>query len=150
MKTNFNVIQINGFRGILMAGFVVTCLAVGFIVFPGIVATKLWNIAANHYEQMPLIGIIQGVLLWGIVAVSYFTFKRNKHIVCLKSADTLSEEELKDIFESIKNQTQNDIIINNMLKARETELRIKDLCKSNIPKIDSIKKTENEEKIETK
>ena len=150
MKKNLNVIQINGFRGIIIAGFVVTCLAAGFIAFPGLVAMKLWNIIANHVEQLPLIGIIQGILLWGIIIVAYFTFKKNKHVICIKSAEGLSEEELKAVFADIRNQAQNDMIIKNMIKARETELKIKNLCDADIPKVENINQIDTDEKIKSK
>ena len=150
MKKNLNIIQVNGFRGLVIAGFVVTCLAAGFILFPGAVAMKMWNFAARHFIQLPIIGIIQGVLLWGIIVVSYFTFKKNRHIICIRSTDGLSEDELKSVFADIKNQAQNDMIIRNMLKARETELKIKNLCDSDIPKVDYKEKSESKETVESK
>ena len=41
MKKNMNVIQIKGVKGIIMAAFIVICLAAGFIAFPGMVAIVL-------------------------------------------------------------------------------------------------------------
>ena len=147
MKKNLNVIQINGLRGIAIAAFVVTCLIAGFIVFPGLVAMKLWNIAAGMAERVPVIGIIQGVLLWGIILASYFTFRKTKHIVCIKSADGLNEEELKAIFADMKQQAKDDIFIKNMFKAQEAELKIRNLSESKIPRNDN--KTEKSNQTET-
>ena len=126
MKRNMNVIQIKGIKGIIMAIFIVTCLAAGFIAFPGLVAMYGWNALAAHYPQIPSIGIIQGVLLWGIIAASYFVFRRDKVVVCMRSSEGLSEEELKAVFADIKKQSMEDPILQAMMKARETELRLKE------------------------
>lgn len=132
MKNNINVIKINGIRGLILAGFVVICLAAGFILFPGLLCTKIWNLVSAYAEQIPKIGIIQGTLLWGIIVAAYFTFKKDKLVVCLRHPQELSEEELKAVFADIKKSYQQDYIVQNMLKARETELKIKNL-RDNIP-----------------
>ena len=126
MKKNLNVIQINGIRGLIMAGFIVICLAAGFIGFPGWVCMHLWNFVASYTIQIPTIGILQGLLLWGIMVAAYFTFRKEKLVVCMKSPQGLSEEELKAVFADIKKQAQDDKIIQTMLRAREAELKIKD------------------------
>lgn len=126
MKKNMNVIQIRGIKGIIMAIFIVTCLAAGFIAFPGLVAMYGWNALSAHYSQIPAIGIIQGILLWGIIAASYFVFRRDKVVVCMRSSEGLSEEELKAVFADIKKQSMEDPILQAMMKARETELRLKE------------------------
>ena len=86
---------------------------------------KLWNFITTYSMQLPQIGLFQGVLLWGIIAGVYFTFKKDKYIVCMKTPEGLNEEELKAVFEDVKKQAQNDKILQAMLKARETELKIK-------------------------
>lgn len=126
MKKNLNVIQIKGFRGIMMVALIGCCLAAGFIVFPGLVAMKLWNFAVNFNANIPHIGIVQGILLWGILVASYFTFRREKLIVCMKSPQGLSEEELKAVFADVKKQAQDDTILQAMIRARENELKLKD------------------------
>lgn len=126
MKINLNVIQIKGLRGLMMAGMIVSCLTAGFIWFPGWVAMNIWNLAAKFIVQMPAIGIFQGLLLWGIIAVSYFTFRKEKLVVCMKTPQGLSEEELKAVFADIKRQAQDDKILQAMLKAREAELKLKE------------------------
>ena len=125
MRNNLNVIQIRGIRGLIIAGLVVCCLAAGFIVFPGWVGMHLWNIAASYIENLPAIGLIQGVLLWGIIIASYFTFKKDRVVICFKSPKGLNEDELKAVFADIKKQSLDDPILQAMLKAREAELKIK-------------------------
>lgn len=126
MKKNFNVIQVKGIRGILILGMIACCLFAGFVVFPGWVAMNLWNLFAKQLIQIPLIGLIQGTLLWGIIIASYFTFRKERLVVCMKAPQGLSDEELKAVFADIKKQAQDDKIIQTMLKAREAELKLKE------------------------
>ncbi len=148
MRKGFNVIQIKGFRGILYLAFIGCCLAAGFVWFPGWLCMKLWNLVSSYFSQMPMIGIFQGILLWGIIAASYFTFRKEKLVVCMKASEGLSEEELKAVFADVKKLSQNDTFLKSMLKAHDAELRIRNLSEANIPKSD-IKKDESA-KIESK
>ena len=43
MKRRMNVIQINGFKGLVMAVGIVACLIAGFVAFPGLVMKTAWN-----------------------------------------------------------------------------------------------------------
>lgn len=129
MKKNVNVIQIKGIRGLIIAGFVVICLGAGFIVFPGLVCMYGWNFVASKVAEVPSIGIIQGLLLWGIMIASYFAFKRDKVVVCFKTPEGLSEDELKMVFADMKKQAQEDPILQAMMKARETELQLRQVEK---------------------
>lgn len=124
MKRNMNVIQIKGLKGIIMAVFIVTCLAAGFIAFPGIVAMYGWNTMATYFENIPSIGIFQGVLLWGIIVALYFILRRDRVVVCMRSSEGLSEEELKSVFADIKKQSMEDPILQAMMRARDAELKL--------------------------
>lgn len=125
MKHNMNVIEIRGIRGLILTGGIICCLAVGFIGFPGWVLMHIWNYFASYSLDFPAIGIIQGILLWGIIIASYLAFKKEKFIVCLKAPKGLSEEELKSVFADLKESTKEDIVLKTMLKAREAELKYK-------------------------
>ena len=125
MKHDMNVIEIRGIRGLIITGGIVCCLAVGFIGFPGWVFMHIWNYFASFSLDVPAIGIIQGILLWGIVIASYFAFRKDKFIVCVKSPKGLSEDELKSVFADLKESTKEDIVLKTMLKAREAELKYK-------------------------
>lgn len=125
MKKNFNIIQIKGIRGLVFAGLVVCCLFAGFIIFPGWVGMQLWNISAANSFNIPQIGLFQGVLLWGILVASYFTFRKEKVVVCMKAQQGLNEDELKAVFADMKKQAQYDPILQAMMKAREAELKYK-------------------------
>ena len=143
MKKNLNVIQIKGTRGILLIIGFACCLAAGFIYFPGWVAMHLWNLISSYVEQLPSIGILQGILLWGIAAASYFIFRKEKLVVCMRASDGLDEEELKKVFADIREKAENDTLIQSMIKARQAELRIKNLQDENIPKANAEKDDKN-------
>ena len=125
MKKNLNIIQIKGIKGLIFAGFVVTCLAAGFIAFPGWVCMQLWNIIASYTTSLPTIGILQGLLLWGILVVSYMVFRKERVVVCVKTPQGLSEEELKMVLADMKKQAQEDPMFQALMKAREAELKYK-------------------------
>ena len=125
MKKRMNVIQIKGVRGIMLAAFVVCCLAAGFIVFPGWLCMGLWNYISEYFYSLPPIGLFQGVLLWAILVSSYFIFRKESVVVCMRTPQGLSEEELKSVFENAKRQAFEDPILQAMLKAREAELKYK-------------------------
>ena len=124
MKKNMNVIQIRGIRGLIIAIFVGCCLAAGFIAFPGFLCMSVWNLIAERVQEIPSIGIIQGLLLWGIMIAAYFAFKKDRVVVCFKTPQGLSEEELKAVFADLKKQSEEDPVLKAMLKAREAELKI--------------------------
>ncbi|MBR2431014.1 hypothetical protein IKB17_06105 [bacterium] len=125
MKKNLNVIQIKGVKGIIVAVIVVCCLIAGFIAFPGLVGMYLWNYLASYLIAIPQIGLFQGILLWAIILTSYFLLRKDRVIVCMKSTQGLSEEELKTVFADIKRQSMEDPILQSMLKAKEAELKYK-------------------------
>lgn len=88
------IFQINGFKGLIMAAFIACCLFAGFVVFPGIVAMFLWNKYLVGLLSFPVLNIFQGVLLWGITAVSYYIITNGKLPVSLETPESLSDAEL--------------------------------------------------------
>ncbi len=124
MKKKFNVIQINGYKGLIIAAGVVVCLFAGFIVFPGWVGMQAWNYMTEYFQAIPTIGLFQGILLWAIILITYFIFKKDRFIVCVRSPKGLTEEELKSVFADIKKQSQDDPVLQAMLKSREAELKL--------------------------
>lgn len=104
MKKNFRVIQINGFRGILLAFFAVTCLIAGFIAFPGFLTMGIWNYVADMFLSVPPISLFGGILLWAIILFSLFIFSKKKYIVSFKSPDELTEEEVQNVVRKVREQ----------------------------------------------
>ena len=124
MKKKLNIIQIKGIKGLILAIGIVSCLIAGFIAFPGWVGMNIWNYLAT-YLRIPSIGLVQGILLWGIIYLTYSLIKKDKLIICMKSPQGLSEEDLKAVFEDVKRQSKEDPVLKAMLKAREAELKYK-------------------------
>ena len=116
MKRNAKIIQISGFRGILTAIFVVTCLAAGFVVFPGYVAMNVWNYFS---ETLPKINLIQGVLLWAIVALTCYIANKQKFAISFASPKELTEEEMEDLMEKVRMQSQARILNQMITKSIE-------------------------------
>lgn len=101
----FRVIQITGLRGILSAAFVVVCLAAGFVAFPSLVLYKLWNMLAGMTSGMPEINILQGLILWGIFAVSYIIANEKKKYLVAFEPKTVSGKDIAEIMREIKTKS---------------------------------------------
>ena len=108
MRKNAKIIQISGFRGLLLAVFIVTCLIAGFVVFPGLGAMYLWNITMASSFSLPAINIFQGILLWLIAALIFYLTGGSQSVVQFKSTSQLSDYELKELMSRIKNQNSSD------------------------------------------
>jgi len=111
MKKNMRVVQINGFRGIFLALFVVSCLIAGFVAFPAFVAMNGWNYLFGRTGSFPLINFGEGVLLWAIVAFGVFIFNKKKFIVSFNSQQELTDDEVQDVISKIKSQTPHSQIL---------------------------------------
>ncbi len=122
MRRNAKIIQINGFRGLITALFIVTCLAAGFIGFPGFVAMSIWNRFAGI--NVPQINLFQGILLWAIVALIYFIASKQSVVVSFATPKELNEEELKTLMDRVKMQSQARIINKMILKNLEESEKI--------------------------
>lgn len=117
-RKKFKVIQINGFKGICFALASVCCIIAGFVVFPGMVAMWGWNFAAARITAMPPLGILQGVLLWGIIVISYMIAKKRQVMVSFDAPMELSDDEIRDVLEKVKLEMANEA------KARSVTARI--------------------------
>lgn len=111
MKNNrLRVIQINGFKGLVIAGFIVTCLVAGFVGFPGLVAMVGWNYVATSTLAFPTINFAGGLLLWGIVAFSYIAIRKKHFIVSLHAPQNLSDAEVKEMISKMNEQNPSIIM----------------------------------------
>ena len=99
------IIQINGFRGMLMAAFIVAGLISGFVACPGIVSMKLWNHFLTPYG-LPVLDAFQGVLLWVIAALSYYILTKGYMPISFASPDNVTDEELSHIMKRAKMRSQ--------------------------------------------
>ena len=122
MRRNARIIQINGFRGLLTALFIITCLAAGFIAYPGFVAMNIWNYFAG--SNVPQINLYQGILLWAIIFLTYFIATKQRVAVSFATPKELNEEELKTLMERVKMQSQARMINKMILKNLEENEKI--------------------------
>lgn len=107
MKRNFRVLQINGFRGLIIAFFAISCLIAGFIAFPAFLIMNGWNYLAVTTSSFPAIDFAGGLLLWAIIIFSILTFNKRKFIVSFNSQQELTEAEMNEVVAKIKAQTIN-------------------------------------------
>lgn len=140
MRNRINVIQINGIKGILFLIGAAICFVAGFVVFPGLVLKSGWNFISGYTGVMPFIGLAQGMLLWAIVCVSYFTFKGKGFFVEFKSTDSLNAAEMDAVMEKIRMDRQRDIIARSIMRAKELEIAAKN-------ELDKFEKEEKEEPV---
>lgn len=108
MKRNLRVIQINGFRGLLLAVFIISCLIAGFIAFPAFLTMESWNYLALKTGSFPSINFLGGILLWAIITFSIYIFNKRKFIVSFNAQQELTENEVKDVISRIKSATHKD------------------------------------------
>ncbi len=123
MKRKTRVIQIDGFRGLILALFAVVCLAAGFIAFPGYVAMCIWN----HFASLPPINLFQGVLLWAIVAMSFYLANGRKVAISFASPQELTDAEMNKLMERVRLHSQVKMLNAMMLKSvEESQKQAKD------------------------
>ena len=127
MKRNAKIIQISGIKGLITALFVVTCLAAGFVAFPGFVAMNIWNHFAGF--TVPEINLYQGILLWAIVALVYFIANKQSFSVSFESPKELNEEEMNVLMERIRMQSQAKMLNQMMIKNLQ-EIQKEDVVKT--------------------
>jgi len=102
MNKNFKVFQIHGLSGLLLVGFISTCLFFGFIVFPVWAVMAGWNEIIANRLQGPIINYIQASLLWAIVIISmYLVFKNSISIKIHTSSEDMSDDELNKVIHEI-------------------------------------------------
>lgn len=111
MKKNVKIVQINGFRGLVLTVFIVSCLIAGFVVFPAFLTMNIWNYISIKTGSFPVINVLGGILLWAIIAFSAYIFNNRKFIVAINSQQELTEAEVTEVMKKIKNQQINSSII---------------------------------------
>ncbi|MBQ3819466.1 hypothetical protein II810_03365 [bacterium] len=105
MRRHTKIVQISGFKGVLIVLFVASCLAAGFIVFPAILSMNLWNFISEKTYVIPQINFIQGLLLWAIIAITiYILNERNKYFFSITTKKQLTEQEVRKLINRIRMQ----------------------------------------------
>lgn len=104
-KNKMRVIQISGLRGIISAIFIVACLIAGFVGFPTVVLENLWNKLADITGILPYINAFQGLILWGILSVSYIIINKKQRYLTVFEPKQRNPKEIRDIIKEIKSQS---------------------------------------------
>lgn len=103
-KNKLRVLQIRGFRGLLLTVFVLTCLIAGFIAFPGFVTMNIWNYFSSQITSLQPLNFYGGTLLWAIVLMSIFITKKKNFAISFGAPQELTEGEVKEVISKIKSQ----------------------------------------------
>lgn len=111
MKNKCTVIQISGLRGLLIVGFIIMCAIAGFIVFPSWCCMKAWNLLAGFVNNMPLMELKHGAILWLIlILASYATLFNKFKISFVPRTDCdIPEENYKDSVDIIRSLEKKDL-----------------------------------------
>ncbi len=119
MRRRTKIIQINGIKGLIMALFVVICLAAGFVLFPGLVAMSIWNKVFSNV--LPSINMYQGVLLWIIIVLTGFVFSKRKVSVSFGMPKGLTDDEMNAVMQRIKLHSNEKMSVDTIDEKREDE-----------------------------
>ncbi len=122
MNKRFNVIRINGIKGLLIAAFIVGCLIAGFLVFPGWVCKGLWNFAAGYFTQMPQMNMLHGIMLWCIIALSLYALNQGNFAISIGHSVPVprNDERIKEILRQL-NENSSAIIKNEIINHDQNE-----------------------------
>lgn len=103
MNKKFSVIKINGFKGLLLALFIIGCLIAGFLIFPGWICKSIWNFIAGYFMQMPVMTLVHGILLWCIIALSVYASNKGNLAISIGTSMPVNrnEERIKEIIKQI-------------------------------------------------
>jgi len=153
------IIQIDGIRGLITALFIGVCLFAGFVIFPGYVSMHLWNKYLVNLCTFPVLNLFQGVLLWGIVAISYSIVSKKGLAVSFKTTPELTDAELDSIIKSAKINSQVRMMSRMISKADKVDIKKVEIKNNNISKSEEVQnsfvsspltsnKTENSENNE--
>lgn len=113
MNKKFNIIKINGFKGLMFAIFCIGCLAAGFLIFPGWICMHIWNYFAGFFIQAPVMTLVHGILLWCILALSVYALNKGDVAISFGSASAVSpnEERIREVFNKISEHNNRNIAL---------------------------------------
>lgn len=102
MNKNYKVITINGIRGVITAVFIVCGLIAGFIISPGWVCMKLWNYIFDGSNSMAMMNLVQGIMLWAIIALSLYALNNKRALIGFGAYPALTPEQIRNIMEKAR------------------------------------------------
>lgn len=104
MNKKGRIIEIRGFKGLMLAVFAGCCIVTGFTVFPGYIAMSLWNITAKYIPDMPTMQLLHGVMLWIIIFLLWYAFSGRQF--GLQIGYDPSDERLQELVEQIQRENE--------------------------------------------
>ena len=104
MNKRGRIIEIRGFKGLMLAIFIGCCLITGFTVFPGYIAMNIWNFLSKYTSVLPTMHLLHGVMLWAIIFLLWYAFSGKQFAIHFGCDPT--EERLQELVEQI--QREND------------------------------------------
>ena len=103
MNKKVKVVEINGFRGILVIAFAIMCAVAGFIVFPAWALMNLWNMLGTHIYNLPHMNLLHGFMLYAIFILLYFA--TNSHKTCFGiSSVNLSKSHITSVMKDFEDK----------------------------------------------
>lgn len=123
MRRNYNVIKINGIKGLFVAAFIIGCLIAGFLTFPGWVCMNLWNFAADMFPQMPQMQMIHGILLWCILGLSLYALNRGNFAISIggPTRSARNEERIKELLKQINENNASIVKLDKKVEDKELQ-----------------------------
>lgn len=120
MNKKFNIIKISGFKGLVIFVFAIGCLIAGFLTFPGWVCMHIWNFFADYFSQMPVMNLFHGMLLWAIIALSFYALNKGDLLISFGTAAPVqrNDERIREIIRQIN---ENNMRIMNKEKFSNSE-----------------------------
>ncbi len=115
------VIRIDGIRGLLSAIFIGCGLFAGFVISPGYLAMHLWNKYLVSGYMFPQLSLFQGVLLWGIVFISYVILTKGGFAISFHNGSSYNDEEMESIIRAAKVNSKLRMMNNIISKADKFE-----------------------------
>jgi len=93
-----DIVKTYGFHWVLLGLFVVVCVVAGFVVFPAIVLTYTWNYLVHVTKILHTINIFQGILLWGIIAITLYITTKEKFKTSYSEGKRITKNEVRKIY----------------------------------------------------
>src|SRR5574344_1192418 len=97
-----DIVKTYGFHWVILELFVVVCLVAGFVIFPAIVLIWTWNHIVIALKILHTINILQGILLWGIIAITLYITTKEKFKLSYEKGKKISREEVKQIIKDAR------------------------------------------------
>lgn len=139
MNKNFRVITINGIRGIFAVIFVVLGLIAGFIISPGWVCMHIWNYAFEGSGVVSAMNIYQGIMLWAVIALTFYALNNKRALIGFGSYSGLSPEQIRDIMNRAK--LSESVIMKNLDAMKKKQ----ELDSAQVNTVDSMLEEEKQE-----